>query len=77
MDKEKFVTLDNEQIEEFNEYSRNLGMLKYALYSIIEHIENENSESINSICMLYIAYSYIENLKKNFTEFLKECDILL
>lgn len=76
MDEEKYITLNSKQIEKFNEYSCNLGTLKYAFYIVIEYIENKTIDTINTTCLLYIVYTYIENLKKNFTEFLKDCDIL-
>lgn len=78
MDNKKYVTLNNDQIEKFNNYSCELGTLKTAFNVMIEYIENNDSNtSINSLCMLYIVYSYIENLKNKFTEFLNECGILL
>lgn len=77
MGKEEFIMLNREQIEKFNDYSCNLGTLKRVFDTTIEYIENETTETINSICLLYVVHSYVENLKKNFTEFLKECDILL
>lgn len=78
MENKKTVALNYDQIEKFNDYSCDLGTLKRAFNTVVMQIEDDMFDSSGDIiCILYIIYSYIENLKKNFTEFLKECDILL
>lgn len=78
MENKKVVALNYDQIEKFNDYSCDLGNLQRAFNAIVMQIEDDMFESSGDIiCILYILESYLENLKKNFTDFLEECDILL
>lgn len=45
---------------------------------MIRCLEEEIFESpIDMISLIYVLFSYAENLKKDFTEFLDKCNILI
>lgn len=78
MNNKKVVILNNNEIEKFNDYSCKLGTCKNAFNLLVRCIEEDISESpTDMISLIYVVYFYIEILKKEFTEFLDECNILL
>lgn len=77
--KEKEIILNENAIEKLNEFSYDISTLKQSFNLLLYCLEEEIyiDTPIEQISLCHVLYNYMETLKLNFTEFLKEQNILL
>ena len=77
--KGKQIILNESAINRLNEFSYDISTLKQS-FNLLQYCLEEDAyieTPIEQISLCHALYNYVETLKSNFTEFLKEQNILL